>query len=335
MGGFSLHDADRSFLRVLTKSTLEELYAEGKIEWPAISEKEIHDRSKADIFSKGIVLFQTTWFIVHCVSRFATKLAVTELEVATLAFAMLNCITYWLWWHKPFDVRCAVPVYLKTLERSSSSASLAPKKEEGGTRSMSSFKRTFNDRRNDHGLVPAIAYTTVCAPVIAFCTYAGPLLGPNRCLPAALINDNSRVPTFYSVGIDSFHRYLPFFDLSDWTMFGVIGIFGAIHIILWSSAFPNATERWLWRESAMLITSTPLFIVVLNTSERAIAKSKNRTLSTLYRIFSVPFVVIFFMLVAVYVVSRFILLILPLILLHNLPPGALIELNWTEFFPHI
>ena len=88
-------------------------------------------------------------------------------------------------------------------------------------------------------------------------------------------------------------------------------------------------------ESIGDVDSTPLFIVVLNTSERAIAKSKNRTLSTLYRNFSVPFVVIFFMLVAVYVVSRFILLILPLILLHNLPPGALIELNWTEFFPHI
>ena len=52
MGGFALHDAsDKSFLRVLDETTLKEL--EGKIEWPTITEKEIQDRSKADIFSKG------------------------------------------------------------------------------------------------------------------------------------------------------------------------------------------------------------------------------------------------------------------------------------------
>ena len=63
MGGFALHDAsDKSFLRVLDETTLKEL--EGEIEWPTITEKEIQDRSKADIFSKGIVLLQTTWLNV-------------------------------------------------------------------------------------------------------------------------------------------------------------------------------------------------------------------------------------------------------------------------------
>jgi len=78
MGGFALHDTDNSFLRVLDERTLEELDKTGEIEWPTITEKEIQDRSKADIFSKGIVLLQTTWFIVQCVSRFSTKLAVAE-----------------------------------------------------------------------------------------------------------------------------------------------------------------------------------------------------------------------------------------------------------------
>ena len=123
MGGFALYDTHNSFLRVLDERTLEELDKTGEIEWPTITEKEIQDRSKADIFSKGIVLLQTTWFIVQCVSRFSTKLAVTELEVVTLAFAVLNGITYWLWWDKPSDVRCAVPVYLKSAENSPNSES--------------------------------------------------------------------------------------------------------------------------------------------------------------------------------------------------------------------
>jgi len=69
MGGFALHDPDKSFLRVLDERTLEELDMAGDIEWPTITKKEIQDRSKADIFSKGIVLVQTTWFIVQCIGR--------------------------------------------------------------------------------------------------------------------------------------------------------------------------------------------------------------------------------------------------------------------------
>jgi hypothetical protein len=40
------------------------------------------------------------------------KLEVTELEVATLAYAVLTGFTYYLWWKKPLDVRCSIPVYL-------------------------------------------------------------------------------------------------------------------------------------------------------------------------------------------------------------------------------
>jgi hypothetical protein len=44
--------------------------------------------------------------------RAAYRLEVTELEVATLAYAVLTAFTYYLWWKKPLDVRCSIPVYL-------------------------------------------------------------------------------------------------------------------------------------------------------------------------------------------------------------------------------
>jgi len=113
MGGFVLHDSGGQFLRTLTINDFEDLQLKQKIEWPTITEKEIKDRSKADVFSKSLVVLQTTWFIVQCISRMALRLTITELEVITLAFAVLNGLTYWLWWHKPSDVRCTVPIYLK------------------------------------------------------------------------------------------------------------------------------------------------------------------------------------------------------------------------------
>jgi hypothetical protein len=112
MGGFTLHDERGTALRILEPMELESLSEAGRIEWPSITEEEIQDRSKGDYLSKGIVLVQTSWFIAQCIVRGVYKLEVTELEVATLAFAALNGVTYYLWWHKPLDVRCSIPVYL-------------------------------------------------------------------------------------------------------------------------------------------------------------------------------------------------------------------------------
>ena len=112
MGGFTLHDEQGTPLRILEPIELEKLSEAGRIEWPSVTEDEIQDRSKGDYLSKGIVLVQTSWFIIQCLARFVYRLEVTELEVATLAFAVLTGFTYYLWWNKPLDVRCSIPVYL-------------------------------------------------------------------------------------------------------------------------------------------------------------------------------------------------------------------------------
>ena len=95
---------------VLTHDMLHDLLQEGKIAFPSITEEEIEDRSKADGLAKGIALLQTTWFIAQCISRTAQGLIINEIELMTLAFAALNGILYFLWWNKPLDVKCCVPV---------------------------------------------------------------------------------------------------------------------------------------------------------------------------------------------------------------------------------
>ncbi|KDQ55314.1 hypothetical protein JAAARDRAFT_195718 [Jaapia argillacea MUCL 33604] len=73
--------------------------------FPPITEAHIQDRSKRDAISKGLVLVQTTWFILQCLGCAIERLPITELEIATLAFTVLNLATYWFWWNKPADVR--------------------------------------------------------------------------------------------------------------------------------------------------------------------------------------------------------------------------------------
>ena len=97
---------------VLSPERFSELLTAGKIEFPTITEEEIEDRSKADGFSKTIALGQTLWFVAQCISRRAQHLDLTLIELLTLSLAVLNGLMYFLWWHKPLDVRCPVRVYL-------------------------------------------------------------------------------------------------------------------------------------------------------------------------------------------------------------------------------
>ncbi|KDQ52623.1 hypothetical protein JAAARDRAFT_198241 [Jaapia argillacea MUCL 33604] len=54
-------------------------------------------------------MVQTIWFILQCAARWYEHLPITELEIATLAFTMLNLITYAFWWNKLADVRYPHP----------------------------------------------------------------------------------------------------------------------------------------------------------------------------------------------------------------------------------
>ncbi|KAJ6449593.1 hypothetical protein C8R45DRAFT_1130766 [Mycena sanguinolenta] len=71
----------------------------------SINEEHIMDKSKGDAFSKGVALLQGLWFTMQYLARVHQRLAMTQLEVATLAFAVVNIFIWLLWWNKPLDVQ--------------------------------------------------------------------------------------------------------------------------------------------------------------------------------------------------------------------------------------
>lgn len=76
----------------------------------AISEEEVLDRSKGDGLGKLILVFQTLWFVTQYLGRWIDHLPRSQLEVMTLAYAILAVVVYFLWWHKPLNVRCPIVV---------------------------------------------------------------------------------------------------------------------------------------------------------------------------------------------------------------------------------
>ncbi|TFK60565.1 hypothetical protein BDN72DRAFT_779268, partial [Pluteus cervinus] len=114
MGGFERLDNRR----VLYPPTLIALLEKGQLdvaELKRVTDRRINDHSKGDILSKGIVALQTTWFVFECLARLHQGLPLLELEVVTLAFAVLNTLTYAFWWHKPLNVLC--PIHLHILPK--------------------------------------------------------------------------------------------------------------------------------------------------------------------------------------------------------------------------
>ncbi|KAJ7700352.1 hypothetical protein B0H17DRAFT_1128772 [Mycena rosella] len=75
-----------------------------------IKKADIMDKSKGDALSKGVALVQGLWFTTQCLVRVFQRLPITELEITTLAFAVINIFTRVLWWGKPLDVQQPIQV---------------------------------------------------------------------------------------------------------------------------------------------------------------------------------------------------------------------------------
>ncbi|KAG1805283.1 hypothetical protein EV424DRAFT_1431091 [Suillus variegatus] len=113
MGGFMLYVDGKPYLTLQPDHILK-LIRQGCIDVPTLTADQIQDKSKGNAISKGLVMLQVAWFIMQLVTRVIYPLEITQLEVGTLAFAVLNFLTYAAWWNKPLDVECPHPVYWKS-----------------------------------------------------------------------------------------------------------------------------------------------------------------------------------------------------------------------------
>ena len=71
---------------------------------PYVSLDDIKDKNKADGLAKLLVCIQAGWMIVQVISRTASGLPTTLLEVHVVAHVVCALIMYILWWHKPRQV---------------------------------------------------------------------------------------------------------------------------------------------------------------------------------------------------------------------------------------
>ena len=312
MGGFMLY-ANGNMIKTLDIDTLEELYGAEMVEWPNITKKEIDDRSKGDFLSKGIAVLQTTWFIAQCIVRGVFNMSLTQLELATLAFSALNIALSILWMNKPLGV--AIPFQVHLLAPGPLNS---PPHQESSRSIFRRFLDYFYIRFKNKGLFAPI-YIFIIEPFNVALSSVKDLITCDSLPPNQL---SLSVPTFYAPSAQN-DILAPLIGLC-------VGIlFGGIHCVAWYFPFPSSAELYIWRTCAVAITAIPLiFFLIVENLRMQITDTCFHDLSS-FRILTVYFSI------ALYCISRAVLVVLPILSLRCLPPEALQDFPWSSYIPHL
>ncbi|KAJ9661124.1 hypothetical protein H2201_006675 [Coniosporium apollinis] len=147
MGGFVLESPGRDPLP-LSAAALEVLVEEGLIDVPDITEGEIKDRSKIDIFARLFTVLQVSWMVVQCIARYPIGLSVTPLEFITALFIGISSFTYIFERAKPKDV--SMPVIIRCSSRLD---------DDLIDRLSGKYKRVYGDKRADATNIKRIPFS--------------------------------------------------------------------------------------------------------------------------------------------------------------------------------
>jgi hypothetical protein len=330
-----------------------------------ITQKEIQDRSRGDVISKGLVVVQTGWFILQCIARSKEHLPITEIELVTLAFATLNFVTYGLWWDKPLGVRCPYRVVRNGRPFLQSEA-----EEEGGytyeEEQQGGYQGTVLDwSKNIIKNIGKIAGTIACtAPTVFICkTVATICKLANTIGHAILATFQDAVACIHIKGIQGTVRHVARVTCDN--SLGHIGYMGRGNDFIANGAesvpmFYVGRLNYNMECHATLAASA---IAILFGAIHCIAWSfefeshtekwlwciSSFTITCIPPVFFVGFrfdahiqgmartIGFLFALLGgiLYVLARILLLVLSFVSLHSLPPGAYQTVHWTTFIPHI
>ncbi|KAK7024603.1 hypothetical protein VNI00_016164 [Paramarasmius palmivorus] len=300
------------------QTILEFLVAKGYI---TLTEDEIKDNlSHSDVITKSIAVIQTIWFVAQVIARAVEGLAITELEIVTVGFAILNFGTYFLWWNKPLRVRHPVRVYWRQTEKSMGGDT------DGGKEGI---WRTCWEGAN------AIVEYIYAFDFFDIIDSPGNIFVRLLLLPLWILwhifwlcsrilfdGDDSdlAMPISSRLDDDPLHLYI--------AVYGIATLFGAIHCIPWVFQFPTHTEQLLWRISAVAVAVAPIAMGFLHVYVKKLNDSAPGWIETLS-------IILAFILSFAYVVFRITLLVIAFTALRDLSPSAYQTVQWTTFIPHI
>ncbi|KAJ4855322.1 uncharacterized protein T069G_10880 [Trichoderma breve] len=280
---------------------------------PNITEEEIKDKSKGDIFVKLIALGQIVWSTIQIIVRAVRRLPVSPLEVAVVAFAISAVFIYCLYWNKPQRVGVAQTIRLKDV--------LIPKRGAKMGRFMLNEGAVMEEEDISEEAISSEAAMEVVTSETGI-PDEGPLL-EEEAMPAEvykLLKDNGTDRAFK----DASPMFLEALGID--VELDTLPVFGGIHVAAWNFAFPSAVELTLWRCTSVYTAAAPICTILLISiyNELNLNDIFGESLSTILFVVTTLF----------YVLARLFIVVEMFRTLCFLPPGSYVS-TWTSGIPHV
>ena len=276
----------------------------GFMELPKISKETIQEKSKADMFTKAIAIVQVGWLVTQCVARAVQKLAVTPLELLTIALVPCSTATYFFWLYKPQDV--GMPTILEIDANLSDILSAAGQVA----------KEPFQDTPLDFVEGPEAYVLNVYRGRGKIFSW----LGSRRPSPLTRI-PNDRNPQFNAF----YERCL---------LAVAVASFSTLHFLGWNFDFPSRDEQILWRTACAVAecslafhgaVETVSYVFDIDYRKRPYLQESKTTW---------PGNILFMVPAGLYFLARLALLIGVCLSMRSLPRDAFVSVDWTAVVPH-
>ncbi|MCJ1468624.1 hypothetical protein MMC07_007253 [Pseudocyphellaria aurata] len=326
MGGFHLKTPDHQRSFPINAKQLLYLVKHEYIEYPAFSDKDVWDKSKADGFQKLFTCIQTGWFIVQCLGRAIQRLPVTTLELSTLCFVFCTLVMYYQWANKPLDVESPTVLSSDTTME----VIIQNAVDRGEDKAAAPYCQTPLDFIDDQ----SPSWLINVQPHLRF--RRGP---PERPLPRFT---NDRFPVIAA----SFDAVFFFF---------VSMTYCSLHFVAWNFEFPTHTEHVLWRASSVMLLSTALVFwmcetyqdgvrlgrwkrwykrIFPNRAERAYRMRSSNEVRKKEMFVPVWEMVVMIPVTVLYSLARSYIIIEIFLSQRSQPKGVFDTVEWSRFIPH-
>lgn len=147
----------------------------------------------------------------------------------------------------------------------------------------------------------------------------------------SIANSQMQVHPFYAMNI------------TDWDSNRILGVvasigilFGCIHCAGWNFIFPTPTEASIWQAASLVVTVVPFLMIIPVACQSVYFETETFCIERFFddvKDVSVNFGI--YLGLPIYILARLVLLTEAMMALRNLSPGALLEVQWTSFLPHI
>lgn len=77
---------------------------------PGINHSRLREVSRSDLVLKLLWFSQVSWYLIHCIARGTQHLSIPLLGLSTVGLIMCAIMLQFLWWSKPLDVQCPIPI---------------------------------------------------------------------------------------------------------------------------------------------------------------------------------------------------------------------------------